>query len=349
MNRTLAVSFCVAAILTLGAGSAKSADDKPALRPLDAWTNVFAGEPVVLRYGCRFESDDPVKIAWTLSAGNQQVLDRGSIDVVEANKAEPIAVRCKMPLVRDELVMPVELTVAMFSDSSAEPLAVSRKKFRCFPRDPFAEQKEWLKGLHIALYDPPGATARLFDKAKIPYARFAVLPTEGHAANAVIWIVGEGISWSDFPGLPDNLLAAASQGRPVLCMAAAAGELPLPAPGDQPMNGRLLLENSRLIADLDSRLDAIAWPPDGHVASRALRLTAAEGAMQVKVAQEPQGWIWLEQQFTSGGRLMVCQCEIVKHWDAGPAPRYLLARILERLSGGNKGQDGIPAKLDEIR
>jgi hypothetical protein len=54
---------------------------------------------------------------------------------------------------------------------SNKPLATHEQKVWVFPEDPFADKAEWLKGLKLHLYEPPGATNKLLTAAKRPFER----------------------------------------------------------------------------------------------------------------------------------------------------------------------------------
>jgi hypothetical protein len=87
------------------------------------------------------------------------------------------------------------------------------------------------------------------------------------------------------------------------------------------------LRRNEIITELDKRLDATAWPPDGAVPHTGLvpDRTGAE-------VTEDSGWPWVELWLQEPhGRLVICGFKIVATWDNGPTPRFLLVRILEYL------------------
>jgi hypothetical protein len=147
--------------------------------------------------------------------------------------------------------------------------------------------------------------------------------------------VGEGVSFEEEKDLPDTLIRAAARGRPVLCLAPAKGVLPLPgADGTAaPLPQALCLHRTEIIAQLDRHLDLSGWPPDGKVVASAFALKAVEGSVLAEVTDGSSGWPWLEATHANKGRLLLCGFGLTTHWDAGPAPRYLFARLLERLAG----------------
>jgi hypothetical protein len=67
------------------------------------------------------------------------------------------------------------------------------------------------------------------------------------------------------------------------------------------------------------------------VVASTLALKAEDGAVVAEVGSGADGWPWLEAEYpTRTGRLIVCGFALFgKAWDAGPTPRYLLARLLE--------------------
>src|SRR5690606_3254587 len=114
--------------------------------------------------------------------------------------------------------------------------------------------------LSISLFDPPGATAELFERVKLPFQRIRTLEAIANVEQGLL-IVGEEISFRRFRSLPELLIATASRGVPVLCLAPSEGMLALPLGGPDaptPLRG-LSFRKSDVITELDRRLDAEQW------------------------------------------------------------------------------------------
>ena len=89
---------------------------------------------------------------------------------------------------------------------------------------------------------------------------------------------------------------------------------------------------SDIIAIIDKRLDRGTWPPDGKVTASSLKIRGAVRSAYAEFSDDASGWSWLELGYgAKRGRLIVCGFGIMSKWDAGPTPRYLLARLFERL------------------
>ena len=60
----------------------------------------------------------------------------------------------------------------------------------------------------------------------------------------------------------------------------------------------------------------------------AVRLVGERGTVNVEVT-DGQGWPWVEMEYEGGGRLIICGFAMIEQWESTPAPRFLLARMLE--------------------
>ena len=154
-------------------------------------------------------------------------------------------------------------------------------------------------------------------------------------------MIGEGTVWRDYRSLGQAMVKAAARGVPVLCLAPGEGAIALPGAADQdlPAPSAVVLRREDVIQDLDKRLDSVAWPPLGEISISRLAITGDRQRVMVEAGdagrrEEPaRGWPWLEARYGAPrGRLIVCGFGIVRHWKAGPAPRYLLAQLLAQLA-----------------
>ena len=306
-----------------------------ALEPRDTYSNLFADRKVELRFTVKSARAWRGKAAWSLAAENDRTLARGE-EVVRAaaGKAEEVTIALRSPTVRPGVVLKTRLRVRL-SAGARKPLATCERILWIFPEDPFVNQRQWLKGLKIALFDPEKTTAGPLKKLDVPFDEINTVAALGAVEEGLL-LVGAGLSFKDFPDLGKTLERAAAAGRPVLCLAPAGGVLAVPgmtARGPRPRT--LRWGRSDHITALDRRLDATAWPPDGKVVAARLVLKAETGAVVAEVVQGADGWPWFEAEFPARkGRLLVCGFGLMgKAWDASPTPRYLFARLLEVLDG----------------
>jgi hypothetical protein len=148
-------------------------------------------------------------------------------------------------------------------------------------------------------------------------------------------IVGEGTALDEHGGLARILVKAAERGAGVLCLAPSRGRLAVPGSEGSatPRPSLVAFRGNDVITELDKRLDAFAWPPDGKTIGRTLALASDRGRVVAEATDSGNGWPWLEVRYReSGGALVVCGFSIIEHWESGPTPRFLLARILEFLA-----------------
>ena len=245
-----------------------------------------------------------------------------------------------IPEVKPGVVLKTRLRVQLQGVGAAKPEATHDHVLWVFPDDPFANRKEWLKGLKIALFDPEKTTAEPLKKLEVPFDEINSVPALGAVREGLL-LVGAGVSFKDYPDLAETLNKAAANGLPVLCLARVGGTLPPPGTAPKAPRPRAVAwRRADHITTLDARLDASAWP-EGKVVASTLTLKAEDGAVVAEASTEEDGWPWFEAEFpTKKGRLIVCGFGLIgKAWDAGPTPRYLFARLLEVLSDTKEERD----------
>jgi hypothetical protein len=195
-----------------------------------------------------------------------------------------------------------------------------------FPRDPFAGRTRWLKSLEIRLFDPKGTTRDAFNALSIPMQEIHNLTALAQVESGVV-IIGEDVSWRDHRALGDILPLVAAKGVPVLCLAPADGAFVLPGTRDAeaPAPRSISLCREDLIARYDKRLDAAAWNSRGELIARRMDITSDRGLVTVEFAAGETGWPWLELEYSSQGKWIVCGFGVIAHWDASPNARFFLA------------------------
>ena|SRR6266545_4366913 len=320
--------------------------EKTTLRPKEEWSAVFAEKAITFHYTVKAARDFAGQVAWTFAAENKTVLPKGrgtAVLKVAAGQSAEFKVPLEAPSLREGVAIPTTLTVSLLADGEKDAQAVHERTVWVFAADPFANRTKWLKDLKIALWDPDRQrkTAKSFESLKIP---FEELPTAGNlaAVKEGLVVVGQGASFKDEPRLAEDLVEAARRGLPVLCLAPAEGSFVLPGArpgGDAP--GALRFRRQEIINEFDKRLDARSWPPDGKVAASSLALKAEDGKVVVEVQPDGGAWAWLEIEYPQKKtRLSFTGFNLVEQWEAGPVPRYLLARLFEYLADGNGNDPG---------
>lgn len=323
------------------------------LRVLEPWSAVFAARPGIFHLVVESERSLSGTLSWSIVMEDRVLARRDVPFAVTPERAATVEVA----LPRLESAKPIALTATLAATvrEGDTARASTRKALWLFPEDPFVDRSEWLKGLDLTLFDPSGATARLFDKAGIPYQATrnpeALLQVRGGLV-----VIGEGLSFAEYPAIPKVMLAVAEAGVGVLCLAPAEGSLAIPgASGPEvPVGARdstehpisVRLRRKDVVATLDDRLDWRSWPPDGRVLASGLRLESERGRVVGRVVGgSEEGWAWLEAEFATGrGRLLLTGFSLVEHWDSGPTPRFLLRRLLETMSRSPSDGAGAPTR-----
>jgi hypothetical protein len=328
--------FAIHSLITLivAASQVATAEDTVRIEPREKWSAVFGESDVSFAFDV--VSDKPIagRLTWLFSA-NQRTISRGESPVAaDPDKPASVTVPLRIPPVKEGVVFEARLSVALHVDDMNEAVASFDKPIWIYSHNPFVDRTEWLKQLQITLYDPEGQTAAVFDRAEIPYHE-----TRNSAALAELkeglLVIGERVSLETHRGVPEALAKVAARGVPVLCLAPADGSFALPGSqdGGRPAPKSVTFQRSDAITQLDKRLDAVAWPPDGKMLTSGLLLKGERDRVMATVTDSPNAWPWLEVRYPKpGATLLICGFGIIERWDAGPTPRFLLARLFDYLT-----------------
>lgn len=321
--------------------TAVKAGPKLSLGVAETWNDVFGGKEAVFHVLISARETTQGRVVWRYSAGDKTLARQEREISVAFGRPENVEVRLPVPEVKEGVILSTTLSVSVLENGSTQATATRDKTLWVFPPDPFAGRTEWLKKLDIRLFDPEKKTTECFEKAEIPFQRVANSEALAEVKDGII-IVGEGISFNDFKGLSGLLFKAAARGIPVLCLAPSGGTLSLPGTGESelPAPRSMTFHRNEIITQLDKRLDAAAWPPDGVIAGMALAIKSSRSTVVGEVEKGHTEWPWLEMTFEHPrGKFILCHFAIIEKWEAGPAPRYLLAGILEYLTSRQLAKD----------
>jgi hypothetical protein len=337
-------------VMWLSAFSLGAAEPEVRVEPREKWSAVFGESEVKFTFDIASTAAFAGRVSWSLSA-KKRTLARGE-EALELTPDQPAAVTVPLhiPPVKEGVVFEAELTLAVYNTQRDSPLGKLVKPIWIYPQDPFADRTRWLQERKLVLYDPAGKTAAVFDQAKIPYRELRNTAALAEL-QAGLLVLGEGVSLADHRDVPEAVCQLAAGGVPVLCLAPADGAFDLPGSAEVARGGTSADQDERLasqrsgrpqsltfrradvLADLDHRLDTRGWPPDGKLVAHGLTLTSERGRVVAQVTDSADGWTWLQVRYPRpGATLVICQFTIIEHWDAGPTPRFLLARLLEYLT-----------------
>lgn len=311
----------------VGAGEAS-----PTIEDRSKWSNVFGGKEATWQYQVKAPRAFKGRAFWKLTSAGR-TLARGETGVAAGpDRPAPVKVALTLPPVRNGVVLEAKLTLSLFADKAEKAAASQEKTIWIFPEDPFYLHAKWLKELKIHLLDPEKKTLQVLEKAKVPFDEVGNVESIAELKEGVL-LVGEGVSFKDYPALPELLIQAAARGLPVLCLAPAQGKLPIPGVEKAriPVPGSLAWRRGDVIREIDKRLDALSWS-GGEMIASTVALTAEEGVVQGEIVPAG-GWPWMEANYPeTHGRLVICGFGIIPQWDASPTPRFLFERLLERVS-----------------
>src|SRR5262249_38330580 len=156
-------------------------------------------------------------------AENDRTLANGELPLnVAAGKAEELTIKLRAPEVKPGVILKTRLRVKLFEGGDTKPVATHSRPVWVFAEDPLADRREWLKGLKLNLYDPEKTTAEPLRKLEVPFEEVATVAGLADLKEGLL-IVGQGVSFKDYPDLAEALTRAAAGGMPVLCLAPAGG------------------------------------------------------------------------------------------------------------------------------
>jgi hypothetical protein len=317
---------------------ARGADDKAIIEPEEKWANVFGGRPVDFHFAVKTPKAFTGRAEWHLNVADVRKIASDKKEI-KARPDQPakLAIRLPVPPVKDGVIQGAKLHVAIFADGKEKPEAVLVKLLWIFPENPFADRSRWLKDLKIVLFDPEKKTAEVFKQTNVPFEQRPNVAGLGEIKEGTL-IVGEGVSFKQFPDLPETLTRAAAGGVNVLCLAPADGTLTIPGVDVKaPAPTSLVWKRQTIIQEFDDRLDAQDWSGGKPVGS-SIAVQALEGRVVGVVSRNAAGWPWLEARFAPAkGKLVICGFGMIERWQASPTPRFLLARLLETLTAKDEG------------
>ena len=302
-------------------------------------TNFFAEQAVELHLDITATEAMTTRVRWSLvtanSAQGARTLANQEAEVIlSAEMASSLVVKYKLPAVKEGVVFPLELRVAVTSDAGKDLAQLSHSCF-IFSANPFYDRQEWLRSLHLHLFDPEEKTAAALDGLDVPYTRIKNLEALNDL-KAEIVMIGEGVSWNEHGLLGKLLTANAARGLRIICLAPSAQESALPLALEERQANRLLFYRNDVLLKFDKRFSFV-WIPQQSIQERNLLLALEAEAMVAKGSEPGSGWPWLEIQFEKPpGRLVWCGFGVIRQWDASPTPRYLLARMFESLAQETK-------------
>ena len=102
---------------------------------------------------------------------------------------------------------------------------------------------------------------------------------------------------------------------------------------------RLMFRQADIVTELDKRLDPRGWQTS-KVMESGLRLRGDRGPVVAETCVGKGAWPWMELDYAAvNGKLVVCGFGIVNVWAESPTPRFLLMKVLERVSGNKMKEE----------
>ena len=122
--------------------AAAVAGDTATIRPREQWSAVFGETDTTFSFEIAAARDLAGRVAWSLSAQGRTI-SRGEREVqAAAGQTVRVDVPVRIPPVRDGIVFPAQLALAVVG-AGEKPSSRVRKGIWVFPRDPFTDRRQW--------------------------------------------------------------------------------------------------------------------------------------------------------------------------------------------------------------
>lgn len=308
-------------ILLWSVAGLAQAGEAAQIRLLEPSANVFGGRPAAWRLEVVGSASFEGSVAWNLAVSGGVIARRETRVGVRPEEPARVDIEVDLPDVREGVIVEGRLQMAL-RDERGEVLAELEHPFHVFGGNPATGRMEWLRGLELSVYDPEGRTVERLEELDWPFRRVSNLSAVESLGTNVL-LVGEGISLRSARGLMEAVVCAAERGGRVVMLAPVEGSFPPPGSGENAVAPEALeFHDSTYVQRLNKRLDS---PP----LRSAFRLGGQRTGPVVSV-ESGGGWAFMEARWARGGVLLLCGCGLLETWEAAPAPRYLLMRMLEK-------------------
>ncbi len=335
-QQTLRAAIMCAAVLRCGspmAGADVLSDGDVRITDLQPWRGYFAGRDAGFRFAVSARRPVQGLIVWRFAVMDATMARGEQALALDATQPLTVDIPLQFPEARPGIIVDAVLEVGILDDARKQTRATYRKAIRLYPDNPFFEQTERLQQQRIHLFDPENTLVERMEELGVPLTLLPNLRALRPQRDGIL-IVGANVSFLDYRGLFAEMAEAASRGVKVLCLTPAGGEIELPGMGgsELPRPRSVRFHGVEIIHSYDKKFDALSWPLDGRIASAGITLEGVRGLVVGQVGNQADGWPWIEFEYASGGRLILCGFAVTEQWDAGPMPRFLLFEIINELS-----------------
>jgi hypothetical protein len=165
----------------------------------EPWSNVTAGEEITL-YRLPDAAAGQV-VAWSVAVDTAVIVRSQSEVRANADRQPVLAVKFRLPQGEATSIVPVMVRVARGGRE------VPAKRLWIYPGDPFQQPISHLPAEPLVLFDPQGATAARWEGTPLRVRREKNISALAELGEGTL-VIGEGVSFREFRGLPEVIRAA---------------------------------------------------------------------------------------------------------------------------------------------